>query len=724
MSKTYGYTVSILLKIFFHSEKSLILVKPLLSGNCKTHFINRMKKLYAVLIFIILQSHGTAQNESQNWFFGGGAGLSFSTSPPTPLFGNNLFISEGCASISDGAGNLLFYTDGIFVKNKTHATMANGTGLQGNSSSTQSGVIVKQPGNANMYYIFTADANGNANGIKYSIVDMALAAGMGSVTIKNAPLYSPALEKIVAIKHANGNDVWMISHELNTSNFVAYLLTSAGVNATPVLTPIGAVHGTQNWCGYLKASPNGKKIGMASYFNPSSMAAMPSVELFDFNKATGVVSNSLTLSNDGYAYGCEFSPDGTKFYVAQWLGAGGIFQWDLCAGSNNAILASQYTVTPGVGIGNGKGALQVASDGKMYVARPSQQFLDIIQNPNVAGAGCNYVTPGISLAPSSSQYGLPNFTPDQATPVSYTISACNTIGFASPIWGNTTIGNWNFGDPSTGAANTSTLANPVHVFSGPGTYTVRLIVSSCAGLDTLYAQVTNTNALLQVSSSPSATICIGQSCTLTATGANSYTWSNTATGSVTTITPTASGIYSLSGIGSNSCIASTLFTLNVNPKPVVAITGPTLVCKGNKAVLTATGAATYTWSTNALTPTISTTPTSTNTITYTVTGTSTLGCVNTNTFALAISPCTALQENDPVNRFSVYPNPATGDLFVCSPVKGELGIYDINGSLQLQAAVPEGDSVIDLRPLSSGIYFLRYTTTAGTKEIRLVKTGD
>jgi gliding motility-associated-like protein len=32
---------------------------------------------------------------------------------------------------------------------------------------------------------------------------------------------------------------------------------------------------------------------------------------------------------------------------------------------------------------------------------------------------------------------------------------------------------WNFGDPASGAANTSTLQNPVHLFSAPGTYTVR-----------------------------------------------------------------------------------------------------------------------------------------------------------------------------------------------------------------------------------------------------------
>jgi len=41
---------------------------------------------------------------------------------------------------------------------------------------------------------------------------------------------------------------------------------------------------------------------------------------------------------------------------------------------------------------------------------------------------------------------------------------------------------WNFGDPSSGAANTSTLANPVHTYSGPaGNYTASLVVTDNSG---------------------------------------------------------------------------------------------------------------------------------------------------------------------------------------------------------------------------------------------------
>src|SRR6185436_4851256 len=93
-----------------------------------------------------------AQNETQKWYFGNKAGLDFSTNPPTVLTNGMMTTGEGCSSIANSAGNLLFYTDGITIWNQNHTPMANGTGLFGSSSTSQSGVIVKKPGSANIYY--------------------------------------------------------------------------------------------------------------------------------------------------------------------------------------------------------------------------------------------------------------------------------------------------------------------------------------------------------------------------------------------------------------------------------------------------------------------------------------------------------------------------------------------------------------------------------------------
>src|SRR5690606_29191499 len=152
--------------------------------------------------------------------------LDFMTSPPTPLNNSAMNTHEGCASIADGTGNLLFYTDGITVYNAAHTTMSNGTGLYGDFSSAQSAIIIRQPGSSSIYYIFTMAVVRSTTGLCYSIVDMSLAAGQSSVMVKNISLSSgTTCESLPATKHANGGDYWIMTQERSTTNYKAYLLT-------------------------------------------------------------------------------------------------------------------------------------------------------------------------------------------------------------------------------------------------------------------------------------------------------------------------------------------------------------------------------------------------------------------------------------------------------------------------------------------------------------------
>lgn len=479
------------------------------------------------------------------------------TTPPTPLNNSAMNLAfEGSASIADPAtGNLLFYTDGITVWNQNHVIMPNGTGLQGNSSSTQSGVIVKQPGNSNIYFIFTIAAAGFVNGFNYSVVDMSLVAGTGSVTAKNIPLYTPSTEKVTAVRHCNGVDVWVLSHEWGTNNFQAHLVTAAGVNPVPVISSVGSVHsfaaaGGYGYGGHLKASPNGKKLGLCICSHPTS-----NVELYDFDIATGIVSNSLSLGQMPDAYGCEFSPDGTKFYAGMASYTNVVKQWDLCAGSGAAIAASVFTVTAMIPM---CGSLQLGPDGKIYVSVAFQQALSVINTPNAAGAACNYVASALPITTGTTAYGLPNFLAAgfQQTPAPFThtvnnIYGCQTASFNAPPTTQTITGSacspatysvaavlWNFGDPSSGAANTSTLLNPVHSYSTLGTYTAQLIVYYNCKSDT-FRQAVNINLPCIAVSSTSINCATLGSATVSATGGGpgpfSYTWMPSGqTGSVAT----------------------------------------------------------------------------------------------------------------------------------------------------------------------------------------------
>ena len=108
--------------------------------------------LSVVFIFPVLNSF--AQKETNWWYFGNKAGLNFNvmtSGVPQTLSNGSINTTEGCASISDANGGLLFYTDGIKVWDRNHVQMTNGFGMLGNPSSTQSGVIIPFPGNKNKF---------------------------------------------------------------------------------------------------------------------------------------------------------------------------------------------------------------------------------------------------------------------------------------------------------------------------------------------------------------------------------------------------------------------------------------------------------------------------------------------------------------------------------------------------------------------------------------------
>jgi hypothetical protein len=210
--------------------------------------------------------------------------------------------NEGQSVISDSAGTLLFYTNGEVVWNKNHQIMPNGSGLLGNISSTQSSIIVPMPKSERYYYIFTTDAwacGGTLNGLRYSVVDICADALRGDVISneKNILLLDWTCEKVAVTRHANGNDYWILTHKFNSNEFYAFLLTSNGITDT-VISAIGSVHSGSivHSMGQLKFSPNGQRIaiGLASgAIGPAD--SLRTLDVFDFNKSTGVISNFLKL---------------------------------------------------------------------------------------------------------------------------------------------------------------------------------------------------------------------------------------------------------------------------------------------------------------------------------------------------------------------------------------------------------------------------------------------
>ena len=122
-----------------------------------------MKKILSVSFGLLLTVgiyHSFAQNKRANiWYFGSQAGIDFNSGGPVSLNNSAMFATEGCATMCDTSGALMFYTNGFSVWDRNHVQMPSGTGLLGGSSSSQSSLIVPDPGNSNKFYIFTTQSD-------------------------------------------------------------------------------------------------------------------------------------------------------------------------------------------------------------------------------------------------------------------------------------------------------------------------------------------------------------------------------------------------------------------------------------------------------------------------------------------------------------------------------------------------------------------------------------
>ncbi|MGP1994266.1 T9SS type B sorting domain-containing protein [Zobellia laminariae] len=447
-----------------------------------------MKKFLFLFIFFSSALFIHAQKEASIWYFGRNAGVDFNSGTPVALTDGELYTEEGSATISDKNGNLLFYTDGVTVWNRNHTPMPNGTGLNGHSSSTQSALIVPKSDQPNIYYIFTVDHIEGSRELQYSIVDLNLDSGLGDITAtKNMLLQNPVSEKIAAVENRNGNGIWVISKGWENNGFYAYLVDATGLNTTPVIsnigwTPMGSI---QQGRGYLKASPDGSLLACAIY-------AEGVVELFHFDAGSGTVTDKISLKSflevnwyDTQPNGVEFSPNNKVLYVST---KGGVYQFDISSYDEATILASGLMVSP---LNSGPpflGGLQMGIDGKIYVPRAYRNYLNVVNDPNTLGLGCNYQEQAIDLGTDRlGVLGLPTFI---SSYFDFGIEAENfclgsgtefSIQSGEPIVSIT----WDFGD-----GNTSALEAPIHTYAIPGDYTASVTLNTLLNATTKTKEIT------------------------------------------------------------------------------------------------------------------------------------------------------------------------------------------------------------------------------------------
>lgn len=566
---------------------------------------NLHKRIASIILGLLISQLSYSQNFANNWVLGN-FGLEFQDN--TVIIKKDYAIHEtrGEGIISDKNGDLLFYSDGFNIWNKNHGLMPNGANILSlaGSPATQESLIISRPGSNSIYYLFTVNPfNGQeSSGLYYSIVDMSLNNGLGDVIVKGKKIMSTVSNKITAVYHSNKHDVWLITHQYNSNNYISYLITASGLSESPVVSSVGNSI-TSSFDGQLKASPDGKKIA-CSYDEWSQ--TLDDFDLFDFNASTGVLFNpmsfQLPVSYRG-ADGLEFSSDATRLFVIQTgsTGESGLHQYDLTKESYDEINNSRVLINSENY--NSYRQMQLAPNGKIYITKGGggggTEHLGVIENPNEYGKDCIVQENGLFLEGGSSFVALtPNFIQNYFFKTSFTFdNTCQAHPVNFHITNDYRLDSarWSFGEGSS-----SNSFNPEFQYAEAGDYSVRLLAYYPEKTDTITKQI-NINPFSKFDLGKDTTVCFGQELSV-AEGYKSYLWNTGAT--TRQIKMEKEGRYKITVENSFGCFSSDSIFMKVVDLPVINMPDSVVIGESASIRLYPGEFSSYSWSTGETTASI------------------------------------------------------------------------------------------------------------------------
>lgn len=532
---------------------------------------------------IEVTEYGVSEQIYNQWYFGEQAGIDFNNGSIAILDANNMDAQEGCATISDINGDLLFYTNGVTVWNRDHEVMVNGDSIGGDQQSAQNSMIMPFGGDETMFYIFTTEQvyGDDSYALKYSIVDMKEDTSFGKVIIKDVRLMDNSTERVIG-SGFTGTDI-LLAHEFGNNMFRSYRTSANGLSGA-IFSPSGETHDFMDELeatGYMKISPTQSEIAV-------NIPGTNQVEIFDFDQ--GEVSNPRLIdTGEPDLYGMEFSPGGTKLYLTTSSGSSKLIQYDLdslnSADPSTDIEATKYD---GYAQGADYGALQTGPDGTMYMAVDNSGTIGSATAPDADDDGISFDPAGFDLQGRTSRLGLPNFTQIENTPTqepSITVSA-GCAGQPSTFSAvgrdpNNVIENylWLFGDGTSAAVQDTT-----HTYANPGTYTVQLVLSNRCDVDTTLSTTLVVNNLPERPTVPTDTTLCDQPIVLSAWDVDNpdftYYWSSGQT--TRQITVSSPGIIDVAIINTvTGCSSDTLTVFMADARPAVDIGTDITICQND-----------------------------------------------------------------------------------------------------------------------------------------------
>jgi len=320
------------------------------------------------------------------------------------------------ATISNDTGQLLFYTNGVYIANALDDPMMNGSGLNpswytSSFSNTglripQAALIIPKPGDDSLFYLFHSTLDyptplARPRFMYQSVIDMKGDNGLGVViqknhVIKEDTLYDNAFN---VCRHANGRDWWLLVQRWGSNiGYYTFLITPDTIQQTNYQTfPFDGLQAGQSCF-----SPDGSKYIISYWWG---------VAFFEFDRCSGMLTfiNHKYFGGSIFCLGASISPNSRYAYVT--LGGNEILQYDLNASN---IVASEQVVATYDGFQAPAGwntnfwMHQIGPDGKIYINTTSTTMaLHTIESPDSVGVACNVQQHSILLPKFNAT--LPNF---------------------------------------------------------------------------------------------------------------------------------------------------------------------------------------------------------------------------------------------------------------------------------------------------------------------------
>ncbi len=325
-------------------------------------------------------------------------------------------------SICDDRGRLLYYSNGCFIADSTRHQMKNGGEINpgrvhnsqckgGGYFSRQSDIFLPAPGKPWLYYMLHRNYYIAKvapwyfiEALRYTLIDARGNNGLGEVIAKNVPILEDttlAGERMTAVRHANLRDWWIVHAHYGSSKLSVFLLDTSGITETKGYD--GTVDGNDGG-GWISFSPDGRRL--ASYTPDGD------IELFDFDRSTGYLSNHLHIEVkwDTFIFGSiAFSPNSRYLYLNTILD---IYQYDLQA---EDIGASR------IHIGHWDGwrderkhpvaflFMERGPDCRIYIVpASSSRYMSVIMHPDRRGKACDLRQHALAF-PTTKPHGLSHF---------------------------------------------------------------------------------------------------------------------------------------------------------------------------------------------------------------------------------------------------------------------------------------------------------------------------